>query len=154
MAADSYEEAVKLAADPSDKVYACFKLGQEYFAIDNTPRGLEAFRQAIAAGEAAGVYERVPDSYFRIADCWYRGKEYTQALAQYTTAVRKYPGYQETPWGLFQIGNCNRSLRNYQQAVDAYNELLRKYPDDYWASQAKWKMEDTIWEHEYQAILR
>ena len=84
----------------------------------------------------------------------YKTKDYEGALNQYTHVIRKYPAFQETPWGLFQIGSIYKNLKRYQDAIDTFKDLIRKYPEDYWAKQARWKMEDTIWENEYQAVLR
>lgn len=153
-AADCYEQAARIVSAPDDKVYAQYKLGVAYLAMDNGPRAVTALRSAVETGEAGGVYERVPDSHYRLADYYYRDKKYEDALKIYQTVTRKYPGFQETPWGLFQMGNVYKNLRRYDKAVETYKELIKKYPDDYWARQAQWKMEDTIWEHEYQALLR
>ena len=43
---------------------------------------------------------------------------------------------------------------NWDGGFEAFNSVIKKYPDDYWARQAKFKMEDAIWEHEYKAVLR
>ena len=100
------------------------------------------------------IFLRVPDSYYRIADELYKIKEYKKALDYYVKVTRKYPKFQEAPWGLFQIGSINKNLKKFQDAIKAFKDLIRKHPDDYWARQAQWKMEDTIWEYEYKAVLR
>lgn len=153
-AVDAYAQAVKVAANPSDKVYAYFKEATSYVALDNAERAVESFGRAIETGESQGVYERVPDSYYRMADCYYKKKAYDKAQGYYQGAVRKYPGFQETPWGMFQVANIYKNTRQYRKAVDTYKKLMEKFPDDYWARQAQWKLEDTVWENEYQAALR
>jgi len=152
-AVDAYDAAVKQGRRVTDRVFAGFKLGTAYFEIANFTRGVEAFREVIALGEKNGVSVRVPDSYYKVADYHYRQKNYTDALDFYTIVTRKYGGFQETPWGLFQIGNIHRNLKDYRKAIDTYQELMKRFPDDYWAKQARWKMEDTVWEHEYRAVL-
>ena len=153
-AVDAYQQAVSLFPKNSDKVAVLFKLGKTCQEIGNGKRAIESFERAITIGEKNSVYLRVPDSYYRIADELYKNKDYKKALDYYTRVTRKYPAFQETPWGLFQIGSINKNLKKYQDAIDAFKELIHKYPDDYWARQAQWKLEDTIWEHEYKAVLR
>ena len=31
---------------------------------------------------------------------------------------------------------------------------MKRYPEDYWAKQARWKMEDAVWEYEYRSVLK
>ncbi|NLP03421.1 MAG: tetratricopeptide repeat protein [Fibrobacter sp.] len=152
-AIDAYQQAA-LKGKNLDRVCAYFKAGTVYQQIGNSIRAQEAFKSAIDLGEKHDIYYRVPDSYYRIADEKYKGKDYEGALRYYTKVTRKYPAFQETPWGLFQIGSIHKNLKRYQDAVNAFKDLVRKYPDDYWAKQAKWKMEDAIWENEYRAVLK
>jgi TolA-binding protein len=96
----------------------------------------------------------VPDSYYKIADIRFRQRDFNAALDLYKRVTRKYPSYHETPWGLFQIAGAHRNLRQYREAVDTYRDLMQRLPDDYWAKQAQWKLEDTIWEHKHRAVRR
>lgn len=153
MAIDAFTQAAVLATTPKARVLARFKLGNAYAAIDNEKRALASFEQVIEAGEKEGVSLRVPDAYYKIADYYYRLKDYKSALDYYKRVTRKYPNFQETPWGLFQIGNTFKQTANYQDAIAVYKDLQSRYPDDYWARQARWKMEDAIWEHEYKAVI-
>ena len=153
-AIDAYTQAAGLATNPADQVVLAFKNGVSYNAIANPMRAMECFKRAINTGEKYSIYLRVPDSYYKIADYQYQKKDFKDALENYELATRKYSGYQDTPWGLFQIGNVYRNQKEYQKAIDTYKLLIQKFPDDYWAKQAQWKLDDTIWEHEYQAVLR
>ena len=153
-AVDAYLQAASLAAAPTDRVHAEYKLGNGYLEISNPGRALKHFREALSEGEAHGLFVRVPDSYYKIADHLYREKKYDEAFDYYRKATRKYPSFQETPWGIFQIANIHKNAGRYRKAIDTYRELIDQHPEDYWARQAQWKLEDTIWEHEYQAILR
>ncbi|MBN1308603.1 MAG: tetratricopeptide repeat protein, partial [Chitinispirillaceae bacterium] len=153
-AVDAYDQSVRLSGKAADKVAVLFKQGKAYCELGNGSRAVECFQRAIETGEKGKLFLRVPDSYYRIADEYYRMKEYAKALEYYTRVTRKYPAFQETPWGLFQIGSINKNLKKYQQAIDTFKELIRKYPDDYWARQAKWKMEDAVWEYEYKTVVR
>jgi tetratricopeptide (TPR) repeat protein len=154
-AIDAYANAAqKSLGGYSDRVFASYKLGTACFQIGNQTRAIQAFQNAIETGEKYNVYVRVPDSYYRIADEKFRSKEYKDALDYYTKVTRKYPAFQETPWGLFQIGSIHKNLMDYQAAVKTFKDLMKRYPDDYWAKQAQWKMEDSMWENEYKAVLR
>lgn len=151
---DAYVQAVAKVSNPADHVRIYFKTGNVYVKLDNPSRAIDAFKQAIAIGEKRSVFTRVPDAYYRIADEMYKQKHYKNALEYYTKVTRKYTAFQETPWGLFQIGTIYKNLKEFQKAIDTFKDLINRFPDDYWARQAKAKMEDTIWESEYQNVLR
>lgn len=153
-AVDAYSQAVASSSRPYDKVAVLFKQGKAFLEIGNGTRAIECFERAIDIGEKGGVFIRVPDSYYRIADELYKSKDYKRALEYYTKVTRKYPAFQETPWGLFQIGGIYKNLKRHKEAIDCFKELIRRFPDDYWARQAQWKMEDAVWEHEYRAVFR
>ncbi len=152
-AIDAYLQASANAVKPADKQYALFKLAGSYNDASNVSRSLETYKKIIDNGEKTNTVIRVPDAYYRIADKKYQQKEFPQALELYQKVTRKYPTYQETPWGLFQIGNIYKNTKEYQKSIDAYKNLEKTYPDDYWSKQAKWKMEDAVWENEYNGVL-
>ncbi len=152
-AVDAYSNAVNIAKNPLDGVYAGYKLGESYERLKNIPRANTSFGNAIKLGEKSGVAERVPDSYYKIADNYYRTKDYEKALEYYKKVSRKYKDFQDTPWAFFQIGSIYKKQKKYEEAIKSFKDLIKNYPDDYWARQAKWKLEDTIWEYEYRSVL-
>ena len=148
-AIDAYQQAA-LKGKNLDRVCAYFKAGTVYQQIGNSIRAQEAFKSAIDLGEKHDIYYRVPDSYYRIADEKYKGKDYEGALRYYTKVTRKYPAFQETPWGLFRRKySQNLALRRCDLSRILYANTPRLL-----AKQAKWKMEDAIWENEYRAVLK
>lgn len=151
-AIDAYTQALQKCSS-IEKVQILFKTGTAYLHLQNEKRAIESFSAAIELGEKENVYVRIPDCYYRIADIYYKAKDYQKSLASYMKVTRKYPAFQETPWGLFQIGSIYKNLKQYQEAVGIFKDLMRKYPDDYWAKQAQWKLEDSIWENEYKTVL-
>lgn len=153
-AIDAYIQSVAKINNAADQVRIYFKTGNVYVKLENPSRAIDAFKQAIVIGEKQAVFTRVPDAYYRIADELYKQKEYKSALDYYSKVTRKYAAFQETPWGLFQIGTIYKNLKEYQNAIDTFKDLIKRYPDDYWSKQAKTKMEDTIWESEYQNVLK
>jgi len=153
-ALDAYNQAVLASKDPADQAYSYFKLGGAYFEAGNSERAVASYKKLIELGESRKLYARVPDSYYKIADYKYQQHDNKTALEFYLKASRKYPAYQETPWALFQTGNIYKNLQNYQKAIETYKELVKNYPDDYWAKQARWKLDDAVWENEYRAVLK
>jgi TolA-binding protein len=154
-AIDAYNQALQSRGiTPADRVIINYKLGNTCLALGDNTRAINFFRAAIDAGEKNDIFVRVPDSYYKIADIRFRQRDFAAALDLYKRVTRKYPSYHETPWGLFQIAGAQRNLRQYREAVDTYRDLIQRFPDDYWAKQAQWKLEDTIWEHEHRAVRR
>jgi len=153
-AVDAYTQALTGSASHTDKVIINYKLGTSCAQIGDKNRAIAYFQAAIDLGEKNNVYVRVPDSYYKVADLKFQQKEFAPALDYYKKVTRKYPAFQETPWGLFQIAGIQRNLKQYREAVETYKDLMQKYPDDYWAKQAQWKLEDTVWEHEYRSVKK
>jgi TolA-binding protein len=150
-AIDAYTQALAGSTPtPTDKVIINYKLGNSCTVIGDNGRAISYFAAAIEIGEKNDVYVRVPDSYYKVADINFKQKDFNTALDYYKKVTRKYPAFQETPWGLFQIAGIQRNLKLYREAVETYKDLMQRYPDDYWAKQAQWKLEDTVWEHEYR----
>jgi len=150
-AIDAYTQA--LAGNTptyTDRVIINYKLGNSCAVLGDNARAITYFSTAIDLGEKNGVYVRVPDSYYKVADLNFKQKDFSTALDYYKKVTRKYPAFQETPWGLFQIAGIQRNMKLYREAVDTYKDLMQRFPDDYWAKQAQWKLEDTVWEHEYR----
>jgi len=150
-AIDAYTQALAgNTPTPTDKVIINYKLGTSCLMLGDNNRAINYFTAAVEIGEKNDVYVRVPDSYYKIADLNFKQKDFSAALDYYKKVTRKYPAFQETPWGLFQIAGIQRNMKLYREAVETYKDLIQKYPDDYWAKQAQWKLEDTVWEHEYR----
>ncbi len=153
-AVDAYEYAGRKAVTPADKVYSLYKQGTTYLELGNGKRAVAALQKAVSEGNKNNLYERVPDSYYKMADYYYENQEYDEALKNYMLVTRKYPNFQDTPWGLFQIANIYKNTGDYDRSIKMYKILMEKFPDDYWARQAAWKMEDAVWENEYRGVLR
>ncbi|MBN1980993.1 MAG: tetratricopeptide repeat protein, partial [Chitinivibrionales bacterium] len=148
-AVDSYSACVKLSENP----VVLMKLADAYNTLNNGSRAVEYYKKALAAGRAAPHLEIMPVVTYKLADCLYRQKNYPQALATYQNAVKQFPAYQDTPWGLFQAASIHKNLGAYDKAAEMFTLLIQKFPQDYWAQQARWKLEDTVWEHEYKSVF-
>ncbi|KMQ51603.1 TPR domain protein, putative component of TonB system [Chitinispirillum alkaliphilum] len=152
-AVDAYTRSISLSSKPSDIVAVNFKLGEVYSTLGNFSRAINSYNAAIQTGESNDVYLRVPDSYYKMADLHFREGNFEQALALYQRVTRKYPSFHETAWGVFQIGNVLKNQRRFEEAIAKYRDVIERFPDDYWARQAQWKLEDTVWEYEHRAVL-
>jgi tetratricopeptide (TPR) repeat protein len=153
-AIDAYSEAAGRYSNPADAAGAYYKLGTACQSAGIAQKALEAFSKAISVGEKNGITDKVPESYYKLADYHYSMKAYEKALEYYTIASGRYKSFHDTPWGLFQIGNIYKNMKNYEKAVRAYDELMNEYRDEYWAGQAKWKKDDALWENEYKTVLQ
>lgn len=151
-AVDAYSHSMQKCSS-AEKIILLFKSGNIFLKLGNESRAIKSFSDATAIGEKQDIHSRIPDCYYRIADTYYKAKDYQNSLANYIKVTRKYPAFQETPWGLFQIGSIYKNLNQHQKAINVFKDLIRRYPDDYWAKQAQWKMEDSIWENEYRTVL-
>ncbi len=148
---EAYELAARNGRTTEDKVIALFKRGEVFADLKNWPLAIKQYEAVIAEGEKNKTFIRVPDSYYRIADYYYREKKLNEAREKYLRVTRLYPSYQDTPWGLFQVGNTYRAQKQYQKAVSSYQVVTNKYPEDYWATQAEWKKKDAEWQLRYGA---
>lgn len=148
-AVDAYTDAVKLAMNTDDKMYALYKLGSSLLQLKNGVQAVQRFEELIKLGESQKKLIRVPDAHYQMADHFYKERAAEKAKATYEKAVYKYPDYKDTPWGLFQLGNINKNAGNYKEAIALYDKVMVDYPDDYWQEQAKWKKKDAIWEYQY-----
>ncbi len=57
---------------------------------------------------------------------------------------------QDSVWGLFQIANIFYLQKKYKKSVLYYRRLIDQYPQEYWVTQAKFRLEDAIWRLEHQ----
>jgi tetratricopeptide (TPR) repeat protein len=153
-AIDAFQNAAKNARSKKDQIHALYKMGEGYVKVGNSNRAVEIYGKVIETGEKEGLFERVPDAYYSTADIYYKQKDYTNALRYYKDVTRRYPDYQDTPWGLFQIASIYKNTKQYELSIQSFKNLIGKYPGDYWALQAKWKMEDTVWEYQYKEVLK
>jgi len=146
---ESYDLAARNSANTEDRVIAQFKRGEVFVALKNWTMAVKQYEAVIVDGEKNKVFVRVPDSYYRIADYYYKQKKWAEAREKYQRVTRLYPSYQDTPWGLFQVGNIYKTLKQYKNAISSYDVVITKYPEDYWATQAEWKKKDAAWQMQY-----
>jgi TolA-binding protein len=84
--------------------------------------GAEAYRLLLkdyAAEVDAGKYQ------LAIADCYFKRREYPQAIAEYTTLTERYPQSEHIPRARFQIATSYALTEVWEEAVVIYEELLQ-----------------------------
>ena len=92
-------------------------------------------------------------AFLNLAEIYCKSKKWSTAKKYYQEFEQKYPGDDQVPWTLYQIANIDKRAGKYKQALDGYRMVMEKYPDSYWSTQAKWKRDDAIWQHEYKGVL-
>ncbi|MDB6036126.1 MAG: domain protein putative component of TonB system, partial [Verrucomicrobiales bacterium] len=103
--------------------------------------------------KGSSLAELCPESQLRLADMTFKKKDWKSALAQYKQFAAKYPEHKESAWVHYQMANIYKATNNFESALNEYKKVIDNYPNSYWASQAKWKREDTIWQKEYEEVL-
>lgn len=70
------------------------------------------------------------DKYqFAIGRCYYEKGDFNQAVIEYRTLIRRYPGSELIPETRYEIGNCYFVMNNCEEAVKQYRGTLKEYPD-------------------------
>ncbi len=159
------EKASSSAKSAPRKAELTQKLGFLHSQFGSTDRAIEFFRSSIQdcpdSAMGAGTVSDKPgipsalcsESRLRLADLAFKKKDWKAALAAYKQFAQFYPDHKESAWVHYQIANIYKVTNNFESALNEYKRVIDNYPDSYWASQAKWKREDTIWQKEYEEVL-
>jgi tetratricopeptide (TPR) repeat protein len=135
------------------------KLGYLHSKFGSTERSMDYFRKSLqdcgdtASPSPENLASLCAESSLRLADMTFKKKDWKSALAQYKQFATKYPDHKELAWVHYQIANIYKVTNNFESALNEYKKVIDNYPDSYWASQAKWKREDAIWQKEYEEVL-
>ena len=147
------EKAQASAKDPHRKAFLFQQSGFLHSKHGNLDRGLEYFRKSAKDCKDSALAAICAESELRIADTEFRRKNWKAALECYRQFLAKHPGHTEAAWVHYQIANAYKATNNFESALNEYKRVIDNYPDSYWAGQAKWKREDTIWRKEYEEVL-
>ena len=103
---------------------------------------------------AAATFRRVTDWYpfsehvtvaeLKIADAYYKLRQYDQAASAYNEFANLHPQNSSTPFALYQVGRCffdrmqtiDRDQENAQKAFLAFRRLLSRHPGSEYADTA------------------
>jgi tetratricopeptide (TPR) repeat protein len=135
------------------KVELRMELAKLYFAQKQRGSARRALDDVIRECKRE-TWEVCRKAHYEIADLEYRNRNWAPALEHYTKAIQIFSDTTDAPWGFYQIGNIHRNQRRFDQAITYYDSLAQKFPRSYWADQARWKRDDTIWQKEYEEVLR
>nr|BFD68490.1 hypothetical protein HAGR004_35120 [Bdellovibrio sp. HAGR004] len=69
------------------------------------------------------------EAAYRRGDVWVRSKNYPKAIAEYQSALKKYPeGQGLYPNAFFNQAESLFMTNKYQQSLDTYREFVKKFP--------------------------
>lgn len=92
-------------------------------------RAFQAYRNGDYAS-AALLYKAIPGYAARLGEgaCYYRLKDYTAAIRQFSLAVLAADEDRERATALFNLGNAQFQAGDYSQAASIYSDALRYNP--------------------------
>ena len=147
------EKAYAGSKNPVRKANLAHRQALLHSKYGNVDKAMDMFRKAMAdckAPELAGICS---ESQLRLADLAFKKKDYQASMNQYRQFAAKFADHKESAWVHYQMANIYKLTNNFESALNEYKRVIDNYPDSYWASQAKWKREDTIWQKEYEEVL-
>ena len=126
------------------------KLTEEKSATELMTDGLERFEDRDYR-TAATAFRRVTDWYpfsehvtlaeLKIADAYYKIRQYDQAASAYNEFANLHPQNSSAPFALYQVGRCffdrtdtiDRDQENARKAYLAFRRFLNRHPDSEYA---------------------
>ncbi|MBL8028866.1 MAG: tetratricopeptide repeat protein [Fibrobacteres bacterium] len=147
-----YAAGLAIAATPSSKIEMNQKIGECFWKQSESAKAVEYLK--VAAADSTSTTESAQRAVFRLADAYFKIKNFENALRFYRQAIARFPSSTDVPWALYQMGNIHRRGGQADAAIKVYDRLIGEYPGSYWASQAKWQRDDVVWENDYKEILR
>lgn len=147
------EKAYNGSSNPVRKAALAHQQAMLHSKYGKLDKAMDMFRKAMAdckLPELAGVCS---ESQLRLADLAFKKKDYRASMNLYRQFAAKYADHKESAWVRYQMANIYKLTGNFESALNEYKRVIDNYPDSYWASQAKWKREDTIWRKEYEEVL-
>lgn len=147
------EKALAGAKTPARKASYAKQLGALHAKYGGIDKAMEWYRKAASDCKDPALAEDCAESRLRLADLAYRKKDWKGAMDLYRKFVAADPEHKESPWAHYQMANIYKVTNNFESALNEYKRVIDNYPGSYWASQAKWKREDTIWQKEYEEVL-
>ena len=88
--------------------------------------------------------EHVPVAELKIAEAYYKLRQYDQAASAYNDFANLHPQNSSTPYALYQVGRCffdrtdtiDRDQENARKAYLAFRRFLNRHPDSEYAGAA------------------
>ena len=79
----------------------------------------------------------VPDAMVSIGNCYFKVKNYYEALAYYSLVCKNYKAYAAAPEALFEQGRVLALTKKSQEAIRSFQQVERLYPETPFANTAK-----------------
>jgi tetratricopeptide (TPR) repeat protein len=112
-----------------------YGLGYAYFNTRAYDKALFNFKDF--TNKAANNNANYADALIRLADCYYVGKQYPEALAAYAKA--KSINTADADYILLQSGVIAGMQRRYPEAKNFFTELITKYPKSQYRDEAMYE---------------
>ncbi len=125
-----YERVPETAKEYNAALYGA---GYAYYNKRAYQSALTVFR-AYAVSPKTGANRNKVDAITRLADCYYVGKEYTNALDNYTNALAM--GGSDAEYIYFQQGMALSGLQQVDAANRKFDLLISRFPNSRFASLA------------------
>jgi outer membrane protein assembly factor BamD len=121
--------------------------GQKKFEDRDYRSAITAFRRVT---DWYPFSEHVPDAELKIAEAYFKLRQYDQAAATYEEFSNLHPRNPSTPYALYQVGRCffdrmhtiDRDQENAEKALLAFKRFLNRYPDSEYADTARAHMKE------------
>lgn len=107
--------------------------------LDQAKKGLaEGFLKLKKWDEALKVYQEMlasdqslskPEVTFRLGDVYFSQNKFSDAVAAYQTAIKKYPGLEKKfPNAFYNMAEAQFALKEYKNSLDNYINYIRYFP--------------------------
>jgi len=138
--------AFQSETDPRQRRSLALRISREAAKAGNPQQALDPLTDARKGCDRSGTCLEVSISEADLL--WAAGKA-SQAQAVYEDVVKTWPQSTETPWAIYQIGSALDGQGRHGEAMSTWKDLAARYPGNYWAAQAKLRLEDAIWQGRY-----
>ncbi len=136
--------------DPELSRKTRYGLGYAYYATGAYDKGLFNFKEFTSKSNRNTP--NYADGLIRLADCYYVGKQYNEALTTYSSA--RNLGSADNDYILLQTGVINGILRNYSESRNQFSALIQNYPKSQYRDEALFqRAQFDIEQGNYQASI-
>ncbi len=140
-------------AEKEERLKLSLKLSSMYQKQGALKKSIHQLTNVIKDCSSKNPQPLCPDARVQLGDLNYQLSKLKQALRHYRQAVSRFPTHKLAPWCLYQIGNIHKRRGELKLAMDHYRDVIEQFPDSYWATQAKWKKDDAVWQNEYREVF-
>jgi outer membrane protein assembly factor BamD len=94
--------------------------------------------------------ELVPTVELKIAEAYFKLKEYDQAAEAYQEFANLHPRHPSTPYAYYQVGQCffvrmdtiDRDQSPARKALESFTRFVRRYPDNQYTELARTRIKE------------